>query len=79
MHQDIIHRGCHEMDLGSLRNVSLRQISRIGNANDFVWGVLSLREECDLIKERDKQKREAMCNFHYKILLWMFLKAVKMN
>ncbi|WP_273723944.1 hypothetical protein [Bartonella sp. AU18XJBT] len=40
-----------------------------------VWGVLSLREECDSIKERDKQKREAMGNLHYKILLRLPLKS----
>ncbi|CAK02373.1 hypothetical protein predicted by Glimmer/Critica [Bartonella tribocorum CIP 105476] len=40
-----------------------------------------LRERCSSIKERDKQKREAISNLHYwnKILLWVLLKAVKLN
>ncbi|WP_375654502.1 MULTISPECIES: hypothetical protein [unclassified Bartonella] len=63
------------MGLRALRNISLKQVCELAMQIYSVWGVLSLREECDSIKERDKQKREAMGNLHYKILLRLPLKS----
>ncbi len=51
------------MGLGALRNVSLKQMWELATQIYSVWGVLSLREEYDPIKECDKQKREAMAIF----------------
>ncbi len=31
----------------------------------FVWSILFLHKGCDLIKKREKQKREAMSNLYY--------------
>ncbi len=67
------------MGLRALRNISLKQMCELATQIYFVWGVLSLREEWDSIKERDKQKREAMGTLYYKILLRMPLKIVKIN
>ncbi len=66
------------MGLRALRNISLKQMCESATQIYFVWGVLSFREECDSIKERDKQKREAMGTLH-KILLRIPLKIVKIN
>ncbi|MBB4077309.1 integrase, partial [Bartonella fuyuanensis] len=53
--------GCRrEMGLGALRDVSLKQ------AHELATGWRSvLREGRDPIKEREKQKREAISNLHY--------------
>ncbi len=55
-----IHGRRREMGLGALREVSLKQ------ARETVtrWRSV-LHEGRDPIKEREKQKREAMCNLHY--------------
>ncbi len=42
------------MGLGALRNVSLKQMCELAMQIYSVWGVLSLREEYDPIKERDE-------------------------
>ncbi len=52
--------GGREMGLGALRDVSLKQARELA----IGWGAV-LREGRDSIKERDKQKREAMRNLHY--------------
>ncbi|WP_375622378.1 MULTISPECIES: hypothetical protein [unclassified Bartonella] len=48
-----------------MRNISLKQMCELATQIYSVWGVVSLREECNPIKECDKQKREAMRNLHY--------------
>ncbi len=48
------------MGLGALRDVSLKQARELANG----WRAI-LREGRDPIKERNKQKREAISNLHY--------------
>ncbi|GAA5099562.1 tyrosine-type recombinase/integrase [Bartonella acomydis] len=55
-----IHGRRREMGLGALRDVSLKQARETVNK----WRSV-LREGRDPIKERDKQKREAISNLHY--------------
>ncbi|UNE53643.1 tyrosine-type recombinase/integrase [Bartonella machadoae] len=55
-----IHGRRREMGLGALRDVSLKQARELATQWRFV-----LRDGRDPIKERDKQKREAMRNLHY--------------
>ncbi|WP_019224007.1 Arm DNA-binding domain-containing protein, partial [Bartonella rattaustraliani] len=55
-----IHGRRREMGLGALRDVSLKQAREYATQWRFV-----LREGRDPIKEREKQKREAMRNLHY--------------
>ncbi|WP_373925602.1 tyrosine-type recombinase/integrase, partial [Bartonella raoultii] len=55
-----IHGRRREMGLGALRNVSLKKARECANQ----WRSV-LHEGRDPIKERNKQKREAMCNLHY--------------
>ncbi len=56
----ILHGRHREMGLGALRDVSLKQ------ARELATGCRSiLREDRDPIKEREKQKREAISNLHY--------------
>ncbi|WP_375681247.1 tyrosine-type recombinase/integrase [Bartonella sp. AP60NXGY] len=55
-----LHGRRREMGLGALRDVSLKQARELATG----WRSV-LREGRDPIKERDKQKREAMRNLHY--------------
>ncbi len=55
-----IHGRRREMGLGALRHVSLKKARELANQ----WRAV-LHEGRDPIKERDKQKREAMRNLHY--------------
>ncbi|WP_375662413.1 tyrosine-type recombinase/integrase [Bartonella sp. OC16QHHD] len=55
-----IHGRRREMGLGALRDVSLKQARELANQ----WRSV-LREGRDPIKEREKQKREAISNLHY--------------
>ncbi len=55
-----LHGRRREMGLGALRDVSLKQAREIVNQ----WRSV-LHEGRDPIKERDKQKREAINNLHY--------------
>ncbi|WP_244614033.1 tyrosine-type recombinase/integrase [Bartonella kosoyi] len=55
-----LHGRRREMGLGALRDVSLKQARELATG----WRSV-LREGCDPIKERDKQKREAISNLHY--------------
>ncbi|EJF84695.1 hypothetical protein MCU_00273 [Bartonella elizabethae Re6043vi] len=55
-----IHGRRREMGLGALRDVSLKQARELANG----WRSI-LREGRDPIKEREKQKREAISNLHY--------------
>ncbi|UNE54274.1 tyrosine-type recombinase/integrase [Bartonella machadoae] len=55
-----IHGRRREMGLGALRDVSLKQARELATG----WRSV-LREGRDPIKEREKQKREAMHNLHY--------------
>ncbi len=55
-----IHGRRREMGLGALRDVFLKQARELATG---WWAVL--REGRDPIKEREKQKREAMRNLHY--------------
>ncbi|MET3560868.1 integrase [Bartonella japonica] len=55
-----IHGRRREMGLGALRHVSLKQARELANQ----WRSV-LHEGRDPIKEREKQKREAMRNLHY--------------
>ncbi|WP_081651658.1 tyrosine-type recombinase/integrase [Bartonella birtlesii] len=55
-----LHGRRREMGLGALRDVSLKQARELANQ----WRAV-LREGRDPIKERNKQKREAMRNLHY--------------
>ncbi len=55
-----IHGRRREMGLGALRDVSLKQARECA----MQWRAV-LREGRDPIKERNKQKREAMRNLHY--------------
>ncbi len=55
-----IHGRRREMGLGALRHVSLKQARELANQ----WRSV-LREGRDPIKERNKQKREAISNLHY--------------
>ncbi|WP_273755868.1 site-specific integrase [Bartonella sp. MM73XJBT.G] len=55
-----IHGRRREMGLGALRDVSLKQARELATG----WRSV-LREGRDPIKERDKQKREAISNLHY--------------
>ncbi|SSZ38983.1 Putative prophage CPS-53 integrase [Bartonella grahamii] len=55
-----IHGRCREMGLGALRDVSLKQARELATG----WRSV-LREGRDPIKERNKQKREAISNLHY--------------
>ncbi|MCZ2159189.1 integrase arm-type DNA-binding domain-containing protein [Bartonella sp. 220] len=55
-----IHGRRREMGLGALRDVSLKQARELATG----WRSV-LREGRDPIKEREKQKREAMRNLHY--------------
>ncbi len=55
-----IHGRRREMGLGALRDVSLKQARELATG----WRAV-LREGRDPIKERNKQKREAMRNLHY--------------
>ncbi|WP_375650212.1 MULTISPECIES: tyrosine-type recombinase/integrase [unclassified Bartonella] len=55
-----IHGRRREMGLGALRDVSLKQARELATR----WRAV-LREGRDPIKERNKQKREAMRNLHY--------------
>ncbi|UNF37699.1 integrase arm-type DNA-binding domain-containing protein [Bartonella krasnovii] len=55
-----IHGRRREMGLGALRNVSLKKARELANQ----WRSV-LHEGRDPIKERDKQKREAISNLHY--------------
>ncbi|WP_375639944.1 tyrosine-type recombinase/integrase [Bartonella sp. MM55XZML] len=55
-----IHGRRREMGLGALRDVSLKQARELATR----WRAV-LREGHDPIKERNKQKREAMRNLHY--------------
>ncbi|UNE53876.1 tyrosine-type recombinase/integrase [Bartonella machadoae] len=55
-----IHGRRREMGLGALRNVSLKKARELATQ----WRSV-LHEGRDPIKERDKQKREAMRNLHY--------------
>ncbi len=55
-----IHGRRREMDLGALRDISLKQAPELANG----WRSV-LREGRDPIKERNKQKRKAISNLHY--------------
>ncbi|MET3560775.1 integrase [Bartonella japonica] len=55
-----LHGRRHEMGLGALRHVSLKQARELATG----WRSV-LREGRDPIKERNKQKREAISNLHY--------------
>ncbi len=55
-----IHGRRREMGLGALRDVSLKQARELATG----WRII-LREGRDPIKERNKQKREAMRKLHY--------------
>ncbi len=55
-----IHGRRREMGLGALQNVSLKKARELANQ----WRSV-LHEGRDPIKERDKQKREAISNLHY--------------
>ncbi|WP_019223351.1 tyrosine-type recombinase/integrase [Bartonella rattaustraliani] len=55
-----IHGRRREMGLGALRDVSLKQARELATG----WRSV-LREGRDPIKERNKQKREAISNLHY--------------
>ncbi|QEE09451.1 prophage integrase IntA [Bartonella kosoyi] len=55
-----LHGRRREMGLGALRDVSLKKARELANQ----WRAV-LREGRDPIKERNKQKREAMRNLHY--------------
>ncbi|WP_375692864.1 tyrosine-type recombinase/integrase, partial [Bartonella sp. AP213QHHD] len=55
-----IHGRRREMGLGALQNVSLKKARELANQ----WRSV-LHEGHDPIKERDKQKREAISNLHY--------------
>ncbi|WP_375707158.1 tyrosine-type recombinase/integrase, partial [Bartonella sp. AA126HLJHH] len=55
-----IHGRRREMGLGALRNVSLKKARELANQ----WRSV-LHEGRDPIKERNKQKREAISNLHY--------------
>ncbi|WP_375703694.1 tyrosine-type recombinase/integrase [Bartonella sp. AD13SXNS] len=55
-----LHGRRREMGLGALRGVSLKQARELATGWRFV-----LREGRDPIKERNKQKREAISNLHY--------------
>ncbi|WP_273788689.1 tyrosine-type recombinase/integrase [Bartonella grahamii] len=55
-----IHGRRREMGLGALRHVSLKQARELATG----WRAV-LREGRDPIKEREKQKREAISNLHY--------------
>ncbi|WP_375657657.1 tyrosine-type recombinase/integrase, partial [Bartonella sp. CL32QHWL-1] len=55
-----IHGRRREMGLGALRHVSLKQARELANQ----WRSV-LHEGRDPIKEREKQKREAISNLHY--------------
>ncbi|GAA5113394.1 tyrosine-type recombinase/integrase [Bartonella jaculi] len=55
-----IHGRRREMGLGALRNVSLKKARELANQ----WRSV-LHEGRDPIKEREKQKREAISNLHY--------------
>ncbi|WP_375666670.1 tyrosine-type recombinase/integrase, partial [Bartonella sp. TT121SHDZB] len=55
-----IHGRRREMGLGALQNVSLKKARELANQ----WRAV-LHEGRDPIKERDKQKREAISNLHY--------------
>ncbi|WP_409361098.1 tyrosine-type recombinase/integrase [Bartonella heixiaziensis] len=55
-----IHGRRREMGLGALRDVSLKQARELATG----WRSV-LREGRDPIKEREKQKREAISNLHY--------------
>ncbi|EJF85293.1 tyrosine-type recombinase/integrase [Bartonella rattimassiliensis] len=55
-----LHGRRREMGLGALRDVSLKQARELANQ----WRSV-LREGRDPIKERNKQKREAISNLHY--------------
>ncbi len=55
-----IHGRRREMGLGALRHVSLKQARELATG----WRSV-LREGRDPIKEREKQKREAISNLHY--------------
>ncbi|WP_273758714.1 site-specific integrase [Bartonella sp. AU55XJBT] len=55
-----LHGRRREMGLGALRDVSLKQARELATG----WRSV-LREGRDPIKERDKQKREAISNLHY--------------
>ncbi|WP_375667634.1 tyrosine-type recombinase/integrase, partial [Bartonella sp. AC130YNZD] len=55
-----IHGRRREMGLGALRDVSLKQARELANQ----WRSV-LHEGRDPIKERNKQKREAISNLHY--------------
>ncbi|OPB33923.1 protein of unknown function (DUF4102) [Bartonella taylorii] len=55
-----LHRRRREMGLDALRHVSLKQARELATG----WRSV-LREGRDPIKERNKQKREAMRNLHY--------------
>ncbi|UNE54949.1 tyrosine-type recombinase/integrase [Bartonella machadoae] len=55
-----IHGRRREMGLGALRDVSLKQARELATQWRFV-----IRDGRDPIKEREKQKREAMRNLHY--------------
>uniref|UniRef100_UPI0035D00BE1 Arm DNA-binding domain-containing protein n=1 Tax=Bartonella sp. AP285QHHD TaxID=3243483 RepID=UPI0035D00BE1 len=55
-----IHGRRREMGLGALRDVSLKQARELATG----WRAV-LREGRDPIKERNKQKREAISNLHY--------------
>uniref|UniRef100_UPI0035D0D92E tyrosine-type recombinase/integrase n=1 Tax=Bartonella sp. CL63NXGY TaxID=3243538 RepID=UPI0035D0D92E len=55
-----IHGRRREMGLGALRDVSLKQARELATR----WRSV-LREGRDPIKEREKQKREAISNLHY--------------
>ncbi|WP_208433254.1 tyrosine-type recombinase/integrase [Bartonella taylorii] len=55
-----LHGRRREMGLGALRNVSLKKARELANQ----WRSV-LHEGRDPIKEREKQKREAISNLHY--------------
>ncbi|WP_375652117.1 tyrosine-type recombinase/integrase [Bartonella sp. LB28NMGDW] len=55
-----LHGRRREMGLGALRHVSLKQARELATG----WRAV-LREGRDPIKEREKQKREAISNLHY--------------
>ncbi len=55
-----LHGRHREMGLGALRDVSLKQARELANQ----WRSV-LHEGRDPIKEREKQKREAISNLHY--------------
>ncbi|MBB5074510.1 hypothetical protein HNQ69_001662 [Bartonella callosciuri] len=55
-----IHERRREMGLGALKDISLKQARETATQ----WRAV-LREGRDPIKEREKQKREAISNLHY--------------